>query len=114
MEVLNDLESLKIINSSTNMMKIMNKSLLDSQAISDGNLRLQYRVMNPKDSLKQLIEFFAIQIDAKKMKINISFNNEHEFPTNVVCDNDRFQEMVFHILANSIKFNMEENGEVDI
>ena len=59
-EISADMESVKIINSSTNMIKIMNQSLLDSQAIADGNLRLQYRMMNPQESIRQLIEYFKI------------------------------------------------------
>ena len=47
-----DIETLKVINSSTHMMKIMNQSLLDSQAISDGDLRLCYRVMSPKSAIQ--------------------------------------------------------------
>ena len=47
----NDIETLKVINSSTQMMKMMNQSLLDSQAISEGNLRLCYRVMSPQASI---------------------------------------------------------------
>ena len=51
-ELKNDIETLKVINSSTHMMKIMNQSLLDSQAISDGDLRLCYRVMSPKSAIQ--------------------------------------------------------------
>jgi signal transduction histidine kinase len=69
-----DIETLKVINSSTQMMKMMNQSLLDSQAISDGNLRLCYRVMSPKASIKQLVEFFKIQIEAKMINVVITLD----------------------------------------
>jgi signal transduction histidine kinase len=76
-----DIETLKVINSSTQMMKMMNQSLLDSQAISDGNLRLCYRVMSPKGSIQQLVEFFNIQIQAKRIKLNILIDeSKQNFP----------------------------------
>ena len=110
-----DIETLKVINSSTQMMRMMNQSLLDSQAISDGNLRLCYRVMSPKGSLQQLVDFFNIQIVAKMIKLSITIDeSKQNFPSKIVCDNARFQEMVFHILANAIKFNKEVNGMIEI
>ena len=96
-------------------MRMMNQSLLDSQAIADRSLRLCFRVMSPKESIEQLIEFFNIQIQAKNLKVDVRIDEDaHQFPTKVVCDNSRFQEMVFHILANAIKFNKEYDGHVEI
>ena len=86
-----DIETLKVINSSTHMMKIMNQSLLDSQAISDGDLRLCYRVMSPKSAIQQLVDFFNIQIVAKTIKVSINIDeSKQNFPSKVVCDNARF------------------------
>jgi hypothetical protein len=56
------IDSLKVINSSTNMMKLMNQSLLDKQAILEGSLKLQYKVMQPKKAVEDLLEYFFIQI----------------------------------------------------
>ena len=110
-----DIDTLKVINSSTHMMKIMNQSLLDSQAISDGELRLCYRVMSPKAAIQQLVDFFNIQIMAKTIKVSITIDeSKQNFPSKIVCDNSRFQEMIFHILANAIKFNKEHGGMIEI
>jgi signal transduction histidine kinase len=114
-DLLGDIDTLKVINSSTQMMKMMNQSLLDSQAIADGNLRLCFRVMSPLASIEQLVEFFKIQIQAKSINVEIKTDEtKQNFPRNMVCDNARFQEMVFHILANAIKFNKEMHGEIEI
>ena len=47
-----------VILSSTQMMKLLNSSLLDAQQIKDKCLRLNYTVFNPKNTVEEMIEIF--------------------------------------------------------
>ena len=106
-----DKDTLHIILSSAKNMKLMNQSLLDTQAIAQKSLKLKYATMNPKKMIDELLSSQQEFLRSFGIKVNTSFKN---LPELIQADELRVKEMIFHILNNAIKFNKERKGEIDI
>eukprot|EP00356_Strombidium_inclinatum_P007795 CAMPEP_0170510068 /NCGR_PEP_ID=MMETSP0208-20121228/65561_1 /TAXON_ID=197538 /ORGANISM="Strombidium inclinatum, Strain S3" /LENGTH=77 /DNA_ID=CAMNT_0010793491 /DNA_START=1622 /DNA_END=1855 /DNA_ORIENTATION=- len=50
------------------------------------------------------------------MDICVRLTNDTEYPVpeNLYSDPDRFQEILFHLIANSVKFNKLKGGKINI
>ena len=106
-----DLKMMKVILNSTLMMKLMNSSLLDAQQIKDKCLRLNWTTFNPMKTVKDMIEMFDSFIQAKGILVRV-FSDHAGGVGDIICDEERVKEILYHILANAIKFNQEQGGMI--
>lgn len=106
------LESLTVVLNSTQVMRLVNSSLLAIQAIQEQAFKLNLSIGSPIQVVHELIEYFRMQIEAKGIVVN--FQTDISLPDKVIIDHGRLQEALFHIVVNAIKFNKEFGGKLEI
>ena len=90
-EVMMSNNSLRVVHNSTQMIKLMNKSLLDTQAIDQGNLNLNLESSSPEDLIKQLLAFMNLLVEQRGITVNVKIDDsEMPFPKQMVLDALRF------------------------
>lgn len=101
----NDL--LKIIARNARKLDIMTNNILDYARMENNNFKLNYERFNLLSILQELISDYSIQINKKKIRIQISFIED---PVMINADKVRIIEVFDNLLSNAIKFT--ENGVI--
>jgi two-component system, sensor histidine kinase len=84
--------------------------ILDFSKIEANKLNLEVEVFNPQNTLKELGQLFAERI--KSSGIHYSTRISDDFPTSVIGDPNRLNQILYNLLGNAIKFTDE--GQISI
>ena len=101
---------LKKISSSANQLLTLIDDLLDYSQIEAGNIQLKKRPFNLNDIMDNLASL--ITFEALEQQLEVNFNIEPEVPTNLIGDQHRLEQVLTHLIQNSLKFT--DTGYVDI
>lgn len=98
------------VSSSASQLLTLIDDLLDYSQIDAGNIqlkRLPFDLNDTMDNLASLVTFEAL-----KQQLEVNFNIEPDVPTNLIGDQHRLEQILTHLIQNSLKFT--DTGHVDI
>jgi two-component system sensor histidine kinase/response regulator len=95
-----------IINKCSLQLLSFVNDLLDFTHITDGKINFEMKEFALDDCLKSAIELFQLEIEDKKITINIDF--EKRMPNKIIHDRQRIQQIFVNIISNAIKFSKKE------
>ncbi|PYM02164.1 MAG: hypothetical protein DMF19_04035 [Verrucomicrobia bacterium] len=84
--------------------------LLDVTRISKGKLDLKFATLDAHKAVLNVVEICRSEAGAKRIRVNVALRAVDHY---VRADEARFQQMIWNLLKNAIKFSREE-GEVMI
>ena len=84
--------------------------LLDVTRISKGKLDLKFATLDAHKAVLNVIEICRSEAGAKRIRINVALSAVDHY---VTADEARFQQMIWNLLKNAIKFSREA-GQVTI
>jgi len=84
--------------------------LLDITRISKGKLELSLRTLDAHAQVNQAVAMCRAEAEAKKIRVEIGLRAKDH---HVVADEARFQQIIWNLLKNAIKFSREK-GKVTI
>jgi signal transduction histidine kinase len=84
--------------------------LLDVTRISKGKLDLKFATLDAHKAVLNAVEICRSEAGAKRIRVNVALRALDHY---VRADEARFQQMIWNLLKNAIKFSREE-GEVTI
>jgi len=84
--------------------------LLDVTRISKGKLDLKFATLDAHKAVLNVVEICRSEAGAKRIRVNVALRAVDHY---VRADEARFQQMIWNLLKNAIKFSREE-GEVTI
>ncbi|PYK57962.1 MAG: hypothetical protein DME43_13180 [Verrucomicrobia bacterium] len=84
--------------------------LLDVTRISKGKLDLKFATLDAHKAVLNVVEICRSEAGAKRIRVNVALRAVDHY---VRADEVRFQQMIWNLLKNAIKFSREE-GEVTI
>ncbi|MDO1502062.1 7TM diverse intracellular signaling domain-containing protein [Winogradskyella maritima] len=93
-----------IKNASVSLLSNVN-DVLDFERIEKNQLELNKSYFNPSILLNQISNNW--KTEAQNKGLNYSFEMDHEIPTSIYGDPDRFIQIINNILANAVKFTNE-------
>lgn len=98
-------EYVKDINlSSVKLLGLIN-SLLDFSKIESGSMKLNISSFNPQIAVSEVINLLKPLLDAKEIKIEY----ENTCNEDVRADYQKFQQILFNLLGNAIKFSAQNS-----
>jgi signal transduction histidine kinase/CheY-like chemotaxis protein len=100
-----------IINKCSLQLLSFVNDLLDFTHITDGKINFDMKEFELEECLKSAIELFQLEIDDKKISIDIDF--EKKLPPKIIHDRQRIQQIFVNIISNAIKFSKYE-GRIKI
>ncbi len=83
----------------------MVKDLDTISALESGNLELKLEQFNIEDFATEIIEFFELKAEEKK--IDIFIVNRYKSPLNVVADKEKIRQVFTNLIENAIKYMIE-------
>src|SRR5947207_13910462 len=84
--------------------------LLDVKRIITGKLDLKFATLDAHKAVLNVVEICRSEAAAKRIRVNVAFRAVDHY---VTADEARFQQMIWNLLKNAIKFSREA-GEVTI
>src|SRR5437773_6511855 len=84
--------------------------LLDVTRISKGKLDLKFATLDAHIAVLNVVEICRSEAGAKRIQVNVAFRAVDHY---VTADEARFQQMIWNLLKNAIKFSREA-GQVTI
>ena len=111
----------ELTNEQKKMVHIINKcslqllsfinDLLDFSHISDGKINFEIKEFSLEECLKSAIELFQLEINEKKINLNIIYDNK--LPKKIIHDRQRIQQIMVNLISNAVKF-CDIDGKIDI
>lgn len=98
-----------ILNSSGNMMQIIN-NVLDLAKIEAGKIILEDVSFNFKKIAKNVIDLMSIETKSKNIDLNLEY--DEEIPKSLIGDYGRIKQILFNLINNALKFT--EKGAIDV
>jgi PAS domain S-box-containing protein len=93
---------LRNIQNSTERMSALIKNILNLNRIERGVIQPDYKLMNVKSCVWDVVN--RNMIFAERKKINLSFNTAHEKDLNIFTDCNYFSHIIENLVSNAIKF----------
>lgn len=90
--------------SSENLLKLLN-DILDHSKVEAGKMEFENTDFELHDFLENVIQLFAV--DAKKKRLELSFNVDDDVPGFLVADVTRLRQILVNLISNSLKFTDE-------
>jgi signal transduction histidine kinase/ActR/RegA family two-component response regulator len=100
-----------IINKCSLQLLSFINDLLDFSHISDGKINFEIKEFNIDDCLKSAIELFQLEINEKKITLNIIYDDK--LPKKIIHDRQRIQQIMVNLISNAVKF-CDIDGKIDI
>jgi len=100
-----------IINKCSLQLLSFINDLLDFSHISDGKINFEIKEFNIDDCLKSAIELFQLEINEKKIALNIIYDDK--LPKKIIHDRQRIQQIMVNLISNAVKF-CDIDGKIDI
>ena len=97
-----------IYTSGVHLLGMINE-ILDISKLESNAMKISYSDFNPNTAINEVIS--VMQPLANKKSINVVF--ESEFEQNVSLDYQKFQQILYNLFSNAIKFT-PENGKIQI
>lgn len=109
---LNNLQTgrMQIIKSSTNSLLKLVSDLLDVQKIELGQLKLNRKMHNLSQIIREVINQIKPSADIKGITISLDLQSG----ISCVCDSVRIEQVLTNLMLNSIDFSPAQNGKVMI
>lgn len=101
-------EYIDIINSSSDLLLNIINDILDYSKISSSKLKLDRVPSNCKKELSSISKLFATKIESKGLNFILDF--DENIPDCIMCDKNRFKQILVNLLSNSLKFT--QKGEI--
>ena len=102
--------ALKMIRRNIDVESHLIDDLLDITRISKGKLELSLRTLDAHAQVNQAVAMCRAEAEAKKIRVEIGLRAKDH---HVVADEARFQQIIWNLLKNAIKFSREK-GKVTI
>ncbi len=98
-----------IINSSDNMMQIIN-NILDLSKIEAGKIMLEDATFSLKKISNDVVDLMSIKATEKNLNLNTDY--DEQIPKFLIGDYGRIKQILFNLIHNAIKFTEEGNINV--
>jgi PAS domain S-box-containing protein len=98
-----------ILNSSENMMQIIN-DILDLSKIEAGKIELECAEFDLKDLSYNIVEILGVTAKGKGLNLNLDYKDS--IPQFVIGDYGRIRQILVNLINNAIKFT--ETGNIDV
>src|SRR5579871_697760 len=92
-----------------NLLEILNVTL-EFSALSANHARLEEAEFSLRETLAGLVSEFSFKAEAKDVRLRHNF--DRNLPSTVYGDALRLRQLIWHLLANAVKFT--QRGEVEI
>jgi PAS domain S-box-containing protein len=89
---------------SKQLLGIINE-ILDMTVIESGNLELVYDEFSIRNMFFEAVDM--VNFSAGKKEQNLVVNIDDKFPPIIICDEQRFKQVIVNLLSNAIKFTPE-------
>ncbi|WP_052184248.1 hybrid sensor histidine kinase/response regulator [Psychroserpens sp. Hel_I_66] len=93
-----------IKNASLSLLSNVN-DILDFENIQKNELELKHEEFNPSIAIRQISNNWKVEAENKGLAY--SFEMDHEIPTKVIGDAERFMQIINNVLGNAVKFTEE-------
>ena len=101
---------LNVVYEEINRLARLVNDLLDLAAMESGKFSLNMAEVDLNEIIRISIVKFEPKINAKKLKVDVTLNSEHQF---VAGDRDRLIQVVTNLLDNAVK-HCPEDGRVEV
>ncbi|MFZ5764794.1 MAG: response regulator [Thermodesulfobacteriota bacterium] len=88
-------------NSAKNLLGLLN-DILDFSRIESGQLEMEIRPFNLRETVENSMQVFAAQAHAKKVELFAHIPTD--IPTDIIGDQLRFSQILFNLVGNAVKF----------
>ncbi|RXJ96468.1 hypothetical protein CRV00_02295 [Malaciobacter molluscorum] len=105
------IEDLKIINKSSNELKILIDDILDLTKIEAGDITLNYEYINIRELFNNLTTIFKQAAQRKNLEYEVSINIKDDYQ---ILDSRRFNQICRNLINNAIKFTNEGFVKVEL
>ena len=99
-----------IITSGNNLLGVIS-DIMDISKMESGEIAIRRSQINVQKFISIVNEQFAIQVEGKKLELNINYPDKDE-ETVVFVDAERLKQIFNNLMSNAIKFT--ENGRIEI
>ena len=99
-----------IIASGNNLLTIIS-DIMDFSRMESGEITIRSSLINVQKLISIIKEQFAIQVEGKKLELNLTHPDHYE-ETAVFADAERLKQIFNNLMSNAIKFTM--NGSIEI
>ena len=101
-------ENLKILEFSGNLLLSLINDILDFSKIEVGKIEFEYVDFNVREFLNRIIKSFYFKIEEKNLKFNLEIDSK--IPEILIGDQVRLNQILINLIGNSIKFT--EKGSI--
>jgi CheY-like chemotaxis protein/two-component sensor histidine kinase len=105
-----NLEFLKIIETSSSSLLTLVNDILDHAKIETGKMDLESIRFSLKESIQEITELFNYLATSKGIKMSLDFNQS--LPSELMGDPGRLKQILSNLISNALKFT--EKGEVKV
>jgi PAS domain S-box-containing protein len=103
-------ENLKILEFSGNLLLSLINDILDFSKIEVGKIEFEYVDFNLQEFLDRIIKSFHFKLEEKKLDLKLEIDNE--IPEIILGDQVRLNQILINLIGNSIKFT--EKGNISV
>ncbi|MEA5479904.1 GAF domain-containing protein [Pseudanabaena galeata UHCC 0370] len=100
-----------ILDSGDALLTVIN-DILDFSKIESGNLQLEQKEFNFKDTMNSVCKLLSKQAFEKNINLQCYINSNNNAPTTVLGDSSRLRQILINLVGNAIKFT--EQGYVSV
>lgn len=99
------LEALAVLHRNVSMEARLIDDLLDLTRIARGKLKLDLHPQNAFELIKQTMQIFEADINAKRLHVTVDLKADH---CEIMADGPRMQQVFWNLIRNAIKFTPDE------
>ncbi len=86
--------------------------ILDLSKIEEGEIRLNYNPINIKTAIQELYELFSARVSSQNIELKLNYGKET--PNFIITDLARFNQILYNIVGNAIKFTSVGSVTINI
>jgi signal transduction histidine kinase len=100
-------EMVKNLSYSSNMLHSLISDVLDLTTIEDENLELNENQFNLESEIKDILEIFRPKIDSRKTFLHLYHEHDEKIPEVLYGDITRVRQVIINLVNNGVKFTAE-------